>query len=86
MINWSILSDTITYVDGRFCSATPNLTIRPLDDKKHKRLFNNLKTDEVDLTPDIIFEEDRIRNTYLDKYDGIQAETSQVNCLMKVLT
>ena len=54
MINWSICSNRITYVDGSFCSATPSLTIRPLDDKKHKRLYNNLKTDEVDLTLDII--------------------------------
>ena len=56
---------------------TPNLTIRPLDDKKHKRLYNGLKTDE-DLVSNIIFDEDRIRTTYLDKYDGIQAEISQV--------
>ena len=38
-----------------------------------------MKTDEVHLTPDIIFDEDRIRNTYLDRYDGIQPEISQVN-------
>ena len=30
------------------------------------------------MIPDIIFDEDRIRDTYLDKYDGIQAEISQV--------
>ena len=34
---------------------------------------------KVHLTPDIIFDENRIRNTYLDRYDGIQAEISQVN-------
>ena len=77
MINWSIFSDRITYVDGSFCSMTPNLTIRTLDDKKHKRLYNGLKTDD-DLVSDIIFDEYRIRTTYLDKYDGIQAEISQV--------
>ena len=27
MINWSILSDRITYVDGSFCLATPSLTL-----------------------------------------------------------
>ena len=53
------------------------MTIRPLDDKRHKRLYNSLKTDET-LIPDIIFDEDRIRDTYFDKYDGIQAEISQV--------
>ena len=30
------------------------------------------------MIPDIIFDEDRIRDTYLDKYDGIQAEISHV--------
>ena len=42
----------------------PSLTIRPLEDKKHKRLYSNLKADE-ELIPDIIFVEDRIRDTYL---------------------
>ena len=31
-----------------------------------------------DLIPDIIFDEDRIRDIYLDRYDGVQAEISQV--------
>ena len=39
MINWSILSDKIKYVNS--CSIMNlSLTIRPLDDKKHKRLYN----------------------------------------------
>ena len=33
---------------------------------------------DEDLTADIIFEEDRIRDAYFDKYDGIHAEISQV--------
>ena len=41
MINWSIFSDRIIYVDGSSCLITPSLTIRPLDDKKHKRPYNN---------------------------------------------
>ena len=46
MINWSILSDLIKYVDGSSCSNTiPSLTMRPLDYRKHKRLYNSLKTD-----------------------------------------
>ena len=78
MSNWSIFSDRIKYVDGSFCSSiTPCLTIRLLNDKRHKRLYNSLKTDET-LIPDIIFDKDRIRDTYLDKYDGIQEEISQV--------
>ena len=78
MINWSILSDRIKYVDRSFClSLTPSLAIRLLDDKRYKRLYNSLNTDET-LIPDIIFDEDRIRDTYLDKYGGIQAEITQV--------
>ena len=77
MINWSIFSDLIKYVDGSsYSDAIPSLTMRPLDDRKHKRLYNSLKIDE-NLTADIIFEEDRIRHAYFDKYDGIHAEISQ---------
>ena len=32
---------------------------------------------DEDLTADIIFEEDRVRDAYFDKYDGIHAEISQ---------
>ena len=47
MINWSIQSDLIKYGDGSSCSdALPSLTVRPLDYRKHKRLYNSLKTDE----------------------------------------
>ena len=76
MINWSIFSDKIKYVNS-YVSMNPSLTIRLLEDRKHKRLFSSLKTDE-DLIPDMIFDEDRIRHTYLDRYDGVQAEISQV--------
>ena len=59
MTNWSVFSDRIMYADGTFCSSiTPSLTRRPLDHKKHERLYNGLKTDE-DLIPDIIFDEDK---------------------------
>ena len=77
MIIWSIFSDMIKYVDGSsFSDVTPSLMVRPLDDRKHRRLYNSLKIDE-DLTADIIFEEDRIRDAYFDKYNGIHAEISQ---------
>ena len=56
MINWSILSDLTKYIDGSSCSdMIPSLTVKPLDYRKHKRLYNSLKTDK-DLTSDIIFE------------------------------
>ena len=78
MVNWSIFSDLIKYVDGSSCSdVTPSLMVRPLDDRKHKRLYNSLKIDE-DLTADTTFEEDRRRDVHFDKYDGIYAEISQV--------
>ena len=32
MINWSILSDLIRYIDGNSCSdMIPSLTVKPLD-------------------------------------------------------
>ena len=38
MINWSIFSDKIKYVNS-CVNMSPSLTIRPLEDKKHKRLM-----------------------------------------------
>ena len=60
MINWSIFSNKITYVNS-CANVNTHLTIRPLEDKKHKRLYRNLKTDE-ELIPNVIFYEDRIRH------------------------
>ena len=62
MINWSIFSDKIKYVNS-YVSMTPGLTIRPLEDRKHKRLYSSLEMNE-DLIPDIIFDENRIRDMY----------------------
>ena len=42
MINWSIFSDKIRYVDS-CTNVTPKLTIRPLEEKKHRRLFSILE-------------------------------------------
>ena len=55
----------------------PGLTIRPLQDRKHKRLYGSLETNK-DLTPGMIFDKDRIRDIYLSRYNGLQAEISQV--------
>ena len=76
MINSSIFSDKIKYVNS-YVSMNPSLTIKPLEDRKHKRLYSSLETNE-DLIPDMIFDEDRIRDIYLDRYNGVQAEISQV--------
>ena len=70
MINWSILSDLIKYIkciDRSSCSdMIPSLTVKPLDYKQHKRLYNSLKTDK-DLIYGVILEGDKIRHEYFDK-------------------
>ena len=76
MINWLIFSDQIKYVNS-YVSMNPSLTIKPLEDRKHKRLYSSLETND-DLIPDMIFDEDRTRDIYLDRYNGVQAEISQV--------
>ena len=45
MINWLIFSDKIRYVDS-YTSKTPRLTIRPLEERKHRRLFSTLEIQE----------------------------------------
>ena len=72
MINWSIFSDKISYVDSCM-NMTSRLTIRPLEEKKHRKLFSTLEVKQ-DQAPDIIFDEDRIKEIYFDKYDGVQSE------------
>ena len=59
MIHWSILSDLIKYIDASLDMA-PSLTLKPLDYRQNKRLYNSLRTDK-DLTEDIEFEGDRIK-------------------------
>ena len=54
MINWSIFSDKIKYINS-YVNMNPSLTIRPLEDRKLKRLYNILETNE-DLIPDMIFD------------------------------
>ena len=77
MIHWSILSDLIKYIDGNSSSdMIPNLTVKPLDYQHHTRLYHSLKTNK-DLTSDVIFEGDKVRDEHFDKYDAIYAEISQ---------
>ena len=77
MINWSIISHLIKYIDGSSCShMIPSLTVKPLDYRQHKDCITVLKTDK-DLTSDVIFEGNKVRDEYFDKYDGIHAEISQ---------
>ena len=51
MINWSIFSDNIRYVDSCM-NVTPRLTIRPLEEKKHRKLFSTLEIKEYQI-PDM---------------------------------
>ena len=77
IIHWSILSDLIKYIDGSSCSdMIPSFTVKPLDYQQHKRMYHSLNTDK-DLTTDVIFESDKVKDEYFDKYDGIYAEISQ---------
>ena len=75
MIYWSILSDLIKCIDGSLDTA-PSLTVKPLDYRQHKRLYNSLKTDK-DLTVNIEFEGDKLKEEYFDKYDCIYTEIPQ---------
>ena len=76
MINWSIFSDKLRYVDSSM-NETPKLTTRPLEENKHRQLFKALEIQE-DQIPEMIFEENKVKETYFDKYEGIQSEISQV--------
>ena len=76
MINWSIFSDKLRYVDSNI-NETPKLIIRPLEENKHRQLFNALEIQENQI-PDMIFEENKVKETYFDKYEGIHSEISQV--------
>ena len=75
MINWSIFSDKIRYVDSCM-NVTPRLTIRPLEEKKHRKLFSTLEIKE-DQIPNMIFEKNKVKVAYFDRYEGIQSEISQ---------
>ena len=76
MINWSIFSDKIRYVNSCM-NETSKLTIRPLEEKKHRRLFSTLEIQE-DQIPEMIFEENKVKEAYFDRYEGVQSEISQV--------
>ena len=76
MNNWSIFSDKIRYVDSSM-NETPKLTIRPLEENKHRQLFNALEI-QKDQILEMTFEENKVKETYFDKYEGIHSGISQV--------
>ena len=76
MINWSIFSDKIRYINSCM-NETLKLTIRPLEEKKHRRLFSTLEIQE-DQVPEMIFEENKVKEAYFDRYEGVQSKIFQV--------
>ena len=83
MINWSVFSDKVRYVDS--CkNVTPKLTIRSLEERKHRKLFSTLEIQE-DQIPEMIFEENKVKEAYFDRYEGVQSEISQATRFDKVL-
>ena len=72
MIYWSLLSVLIKYIDG----SSDIIPVKPLDYRQHKRLYHSLKTDK-DLATDVVFEGDKLKDEYFNKYDGMYAEISQ---------
>ena len=58
-------------------NETPRLTIRPLEEKKYRRHFSTLEIQE-DQIPEMIFEENKVKEAYFDRYEGVQSEISQV--------
>ena len=75
MINWSVFSNKIRYIDSCM-NETPRLAIRPLEEKKHRRLFSTLEIKEDEI-PNMIFEENEVKEAYFDRYKGVQSEISQ---------
>ena len=53
MINWSIFSDKLRYVDSSI-NEMSKLIIRPLEENKHRQLFNALEMHENQI-PEMIF-------------------------------
>ena len=59
MIDWSIFSDKLRYVDSSI-NEMPKLIIRPLAENKHSRLFNALEI-QGNQIPEMIFEENKLK-------------------------
>ena len=75
MIHWPILNDLIKYINGSL-DMVPSLTVKPLDYRQHKILYNSLQAAK-NLTVNVEFEGDKLKEEYFDKYDGIYTEISQ---------
>ena len=85
MINWSIFSDKLRYVDSSM-NDTPKLTIRPLQENKHRWLFNALEI-QKDQIPEMLFEENKVKESdkvwweYRLKYDLFRKVLCRAVCV-----
>ena len=81
MENWSILSDSVRYVQPDERSKTPHrLDINTLDYCRHKRLYCRLKGEENHmLDVDFGTNLDTMRSNYLDMHEGVHAEVVCTN-------
>ena len=73
MENWSILSDSVRYLQHDERSKTPHrLDINTLDYCQHERLYCRLKEEESH-TSDVDFgtNPETVRSNYLDMYEGV---------------
>ena len=84
MINWSIFSNKIRYIDSCM-NMTPRLIIRPLEEKKDRKLFSTLEVEENQI-PDIIFDEDRVKECILINTMVFNQKYPKRQDLMKVQT
>ena len=76
MEHWSIMSDVVIYVEHDKDPRTLyDLNVKALVYRNHKKLYDNLKEEERQ-TLDIDFGDspDRLREKYLDIYEGVYAE------------
>ena len=81
MENWSILSDSVRYMQHDERSETPHsLDINTLDYHQYKRLYNNLKGKESHmLDVDFGSNPETMKSNYLDMYEGVYTDVVYTN-------
>ena len=79
MINWSIFSDIVRYIQHEQ-KTPPGLDVDTLGYRCHKGLYFKLKEEERE-TKDIDFGmyPDILKSKYLDVYEGVYAEMVYAN-------
>ena len=79
--NWSILSDSVRYIQHDEKSRTPhNLDINILDYCQYKRLYNSLKGEESHmLDVDFGSNPETMKSNHLDMYEGVHIDVEYTN-------